>query len=238
MYQQSFIAVAPKDGASAATVAAAAALARHLTDSIDGSDSPLAQVVRSFESESALESLVKSSDYDTSGGQKVGFAVVLNDAPALTQQQQQQQRTAVLDSTTTDSSVYSDISGNVATAGASRTAITTAGAAYYSTHGSSSSSSSSISSSASSSSNSSDASTTGSWDYTLRFNFTYAVDALSEAVPCLYSGCSNGGASSVPGTRTAPTEPLLRPPTSRYTFGYGRSGFLTVQQVCCRTSVM
>jgi hypothetical protein len=205
-------------------------LARHLTDSIGGTDSPLAQVVRLFASESALEALVKSSDYDISGGQKVGFAVVLNDAPALTKQQQQQQqqqhlqqqqqRAAVPDSTT-DSAVYND----VATAGVR----TTADAAYYSTHSSTSSSSSS--------SSSSDASFTNSWDYTLRFNFTYAVDALSEAVPCLYSGCSNGGASSIPGTRTAPTEPLLRPPTSRYTFGYGRSGFLTVQQVRCHQLV-
>jgi hypothetical protein len=179
--------------------------------------------VRLFASESALEALVKSSDYDISGGQKVGFAVVLNDAPALTQQQQQQQqqhlqqqqqRAAGPDSTT-DSAVYSDVA--------------TADAAYYSTHSSTSSSSSS--------SSSSDASFTNSWDYTLRFNFTYAVDALSEAVPCLYSGCSNGGASSIPGTRTAPTEPLLRPPTSRYTFGYGRSGFLTVQQVRCHQLV-
>ncbi|CAM9094590.1 unnamed protein product, partial [Laminaria digitata] len=65
------------------------------------------------------------------------------------------------------------------------------------------------------------------WDYTLRFNYTYGVSMFEDQATCLYGGCKM--TYKLPSTLET-TASLERPPSSSHMFGYAYTGFLTIQK--------
>lgn len=65
------------------------------------------------------------------------------------------------------------------------------------------------------------------WDYSIRANFTSAVNQNEDTTACLYSGCKF--TYTIPSTKFY-TFDLLKPQSAEYVYGYSFSGFLTLQK--------
>lgn len=65
------------------------------------------------------------------------------------------------------------------------------------------------------------------WSYSIRVNYTYPYEQADDQVACLYYDCQF--TYTIPSTYTH-TSDLYKPQTMDYQYGYGYSGFLTLQK--------